>query len=142
MATDFEVVFTQLRGLLSSIESNLVVKADSSTKYSLDTPYSEKYQKEVFFGAAVILRNDVSYHLMPVYVFPELLADISPTLKKKLRGKSCFHFKTILDSELFELQTLTTACFEKFVRGGLINQINQNQLEPLESVYEDMTALA
>ncbi len=73
MATDFAAVFTQLRGLLSSLESNLIVKADSLIGYSLDTPYSEEYKKSLFFAAVNINKNYVSYHLMPVYMFPELL---------------------------------------------------------------------
>jgi hypothetical protein len=123
VANDFTAVFTQLRGLLLRLQSNLIVKADSVMGYSLDTPYSEKYKKALFFAAVKINKNYVSYHLMPVYVFPELLEGISPTLKKRMQGKSCFSFKTISDSELFELQTLTTACFEKFERGGLLQKL-------------------
>jgi hypothetical protein len=123
MANDFATVFTQLRGLLLGIESNLIVKADSLMGYSLDTPYSEKYKKALFFGAVKINKNYVSYHLMPVYMFPELLEGISPTLKKRMQGKSCFNFKTISDSELFELQILTSACFEKFLHGDLLQKL-------------------
>jgi hypothetical protein len=61
--------------------------------------------------------------LMPVYTFPELLEGISPILKKRIQGKSCFNFKTISDSELFELQILTTACFEKYVQSGLLQKL-------------------
>jgi hypothetical protein len=122
MATDFAAVFMQLRGLLFRLQSNLIVKADSLVGYSLDTPHSEKAKKTLFFAALKINKNDVSYHLMPVYVFPELLEGISSALKKRMLGKSCFNFKTISDSELFDLQTLTTACFEKFLHGGLLQK--------------------
>jgi hypothetical protein len=51
---------------------------------------------------------------MPVYGCPELLEDISPELKKRMQGKSCFNFKTV-DEKLFkELGKLTKAGFQKF----------------------------
>jgi len=32
-------------------------------------------------------------HLMPLYMRPELAAAISPVLKRRMPGKTCFHFK-------------------------------------------------
>jgi hypothetical protein len=121
-STDFPDVFVKLQKLLSGFESNLLVKANSSEKYSLNTPYSEQHQKELFFGAVVVMKNYVNYHLMPIYVFPELLENVTPKLKKRMQGKSCFNFKTISEIELLELRALTLASCEKFVRDGLIKQ--------------------
>jgi len=68
----------------------------------------------IFFGAAQIKKNYVSFYLMPVYMFPELLKGISPELKKHMQGKSCFNFKKV-DPELFkELTKLTKLSVEKF----------------------------
>jgi hypothetical protein len=49
-------------------------------------------KKVIFFGAAQIKKNYVSFYLMPVYMFmfPKLLDNISPELKKHMQGKSCF----------------------------------------------------
>ena len=30
---------------------------------------------------------------MPVYMFPDLLDGISPELRRRMQGKSCFNFK-------------------------------------------------
>jgi hypothetical protein len=58
----------------------------------------------------------VSYHLMPVYTHAELAAKISPALRKRMQGKSCFNFKTV-DAALFaELGVLTAAGAEVFSR--------------------------
>ena len=65
---DFQMIFDQLRPILQAYESNLVVEADAPGNYSLNTPYSAKYKKEVFFGAVQIRKNYVSFHLMPVYI--------------------------------------------------------------------------
>jgi hypothetical protein len=111
---DFLAVFEELKNILKPYAKNLTVKADTADTYYLDGPYSEKWKKELFFGSAQIKKNYVSFYLMPVYMYPELLNDISPELKKRMQGKSCFNFKK-LESELFkELETLTFKGAEKF----------------------------
>jgi len=111
---DFLVVFEELKSILKPFESELNVTADTSIAYSLDGPYSEKWEKPLFFGAAQIKKNYVSFYLMPVYMFPELLKDISPGLKKRMQGKSCFNFKKV-EPELFsELTGLAHKSAERF----------------------------
>ena len=44
---------------------------------------------------------------MPVYVNPKLLNNISPELKRRMQGKSCFNFKKIDESLFEELAVLT-----------------------------------
>ncbi len=56
----------------------------------------------MFFGAAVIKKNYVSFHLMPVYVHPDLLEGISDGLRKRMQGKSCFNFKALDEDTLAE----------------------------------------
>jgi hypothetical protein len=111
---DFPTVFEQLRSILKSHAQNLTVKTDAAGTYYLDGPYSEKWKKELFFGSAQIKKNYVSFYLMPVYMYPELLKDVSPELKKRMQGKSCFNFKKV-EPELFaELTELTRRGAEKF----------------------------
>jgi len=111
---DFPIVFEQLKNILQPYAKNLTITADTSKGYSLDGPYSEKWKKVIFFGAAQIQKNYVSFYLMPVYMYPELLKDISPELKKRMQGKSCFNFRKV-EPELFkELAELTRKGVEKF----------------------------
>lgn len=111
---DFAVVFQQLRSILSPYAPDLIVKIDSPEAYSLDGPYSEKWKKELFFGSAQIKKNYVSFYLMPVYMYPELLNDISPELKKHMQGKSCFNFKKVEPALFEELARLAGEGAEKF----------------------------
>ena len=111
---DFPLVFEQLKSILQPYAKNLSVKADTSDIYYLDGPYSEKWKKVLFFGSVQIKKNYVSFYLMPVYMYPELLKDISPGLKKHMQGKSCFNFKKV-EPELFqELTKLTHKGVEKY----------------------------
>jgi hypothetical protein len=105
--TNFPLVFEQLKSILKPYTKNLTITVDTATGYSLDGPYSEKYKKAIFFGAAQIKKNYVSFYLMPAYMFPELLKGISPELKKHMQGKSCFNFKKVEPDLLKELKQLT-----------------------------------
>ena len=104
---DFPIVFEYLKNILQPYSPSLTVKADTSDTYYLDGPYSAKWKKDLFFASAQVKKNYVSFYLMPVYMFPDLLENISPELTKHMQGKSCFNFKKV-DPELFhELAELT-----------------------------------
>ena len=116
--SDFPLVFEQLRAILKPYAKALTVTADSPEAFSLDGPYSEKWKKTVFCGAAQIKKNYVSFYLMPVYMCPDLLERISPGLKKRMQGKSCFNFKQPEPALFKELAALTRAGFERFQKEG------------------------
>ena len=111
---DFPVVFEQLKNILKPYAEKLTVKVDTSDTYYIDGPYSKKWKKQLFFGSAQVKKNYVSFYLMPVYMYPELLQNISPDLKKRMQGKSCFNFKKIEPDLFKELSELTRKSVEKF----------------------------
>lgn len=117
---NFTETFQQLKKLLMKYESQLTLTVSDETNYSLDAGYSEKYKRNIFFGAINIKKNYVSFHLMPVYIFPELLKSISPSLKKRMQGKSCFNFKKIDPAELKELEMLTKYGFDTYKKEKLL----------------------
>lgn len=114
LQTDFSPVFEQLKSILQPFAPTLTVTADTPNAYSLDGPYSEKWKKPLFFGSAQVKKNYVSFYLMPVYMFPDLLKDISPELKKHMQGKSCFNFKKVEPDLFEELAALTRKGAEQF----------------------------
>lgn len=105
--------FAALRRILASHAKGLKVTADGPKGYSLNTPYCARWKKELFFGSVQVTKNYVSFHLFPVYMFPDLLEGISPELKARMQGKACFNFRAP-DEELFrELAALTKAGLER-----------------------------
>ena len=111
---EFPVVFDQLKKILQPYALKMSVTTDTPEAYSLDGPYSEKWKKAVFFGSAQIKKNYVSFYLMPVYMFPDLLKDISPELRKHMQGKSCFNFKKVEPALFKELAGLAQKGAERF----------------------------
>ncbi len=110
---DFLNIFEHLKPVLAGA-TGLRVTIDDPDHYSLNTPVSSKTGKEIFFGAVRIQKNYVSYHLMPVYMFPDLLSELSPELKKHMQGKSCFNFKKPDEALFTELAELTRRGVERF----------------------------
>lgn len=117
----FEKIFARLRDIMLPYGRILDCTSDAAGDYYVNTAHIMKNKKPLFFGAVQIRKNYVSYHLMPVYVFPELLDDVSPALRKRMQGKSCFNFKAD-DKKLFEeLAQLTQAGFEQYKAGGYVS---------------------
>ena len=111
---DTSEIFANLKSILQPYEPPLSVVHNKSDHYYLNTPTTETNRKAEFFGAVQIKKSYVSYHLMPVYYYPELLSDISPELRNRMQGKSCFNFKTKDDLLLTELSSLTKTSFNKY----------------------------
>jgi len=53
---------------------------------------------------------------MPVYMYPDLIKTISPELKKRMQGKSCFNFKKVEKPLFDELNELTKQGFERLMK--------------------------
>ena len=116
----FEQIYHELREILKPYEAGLVVEVDTARGYSLNTQYSEKWKKVLFFGAATIKKNYVSFYLMPVYMYPDLLNGISPALKARMQGKSCFNFKQPDPALFAELTALTQKAVERVRQDALL----------------------
>ena len=90
---EFPVVFEHLRKILKPFESKLTAKTDTPDNYYLEGPYSEKWKKELFFGAAQIKKNYVSFYLMPVYMYPNLLKGHQPGIEEAHAGQVLFQLQ-------------------------------------------------
>ena len=103
---DLGPVHERLRAILTPYRERLTVASDGPAGMSLELP---GYEGNPWgFAAATRLGSRyVSFYLMGVYGAPELLESISPELRRRMQGKSCFNF-TRIDEPLFaELAELT-----------------------------------
>ena len=74
----------------------------------------DRIGRPLFVAAVQTRKNYVSYHLMPIYAAPRLARSLSPGLKKRMHGQSCFNFTTIDAAHVRELSALTKAGIEAF----------------------------
>jgi len=117
---NFDTVFTDLRAIMEPYIKGLDRKTDDASELYVDTKYIQKNKKPLFFGAVQIKKSYVSYHLMPVYLKPELLDGMSSELQARMQGKSCFNF-TQSEKQLFkELAALTKAGRASYKAQGFV----------------------
>ncbi len=114
MSSDFAAVFAVLKPVLAKYAKRLSVKADTPTEYTLLTkrpsPFPQHKGQPMYFGSVRLGKAYVSFHLMPLYMCPALTDTISPALKRRMQGKTCFNFKNDPEAELIgELRRLTEA---------------------------------
>ena len=111
---DFDGTFRALKKLLKAYERRLVVQADSENNYCLITKHIMKNKQPLWFAGVRKGKAYVSYHLIPIYACPELAKGMSPELKKRMQGKTCFNFKKVEEKLFKELGQLTKSALQRF----------------------------
>ena len=119
MAADFESAFEALKSVFTPYANRLLVEADTPTNYALysrvPSPFPQHKGHGVYFGSVQIGKAYVAFHLIPLYMNEALTATISPELKKRMQGRTCFNFKTAPEAEILaELERLAAIGFESF----------------------------
>ena len=118
---DFRSVFAGLRAILEPYAPEMEVNADTDVEYGLQTHWRRaKDGYPGHFAMVKVGRRYVSYHLMPVYGFPELLDDMSDGLRSRMQGKSCFNFTAVDGASFTELTALTRRGYDAFAANGLL----------------------
>jgi hypothetical protein len=114
----FATIFVRLRKILEPHSVRLTVTANAPDHYCLELAFSPKLKKAMPAAWVKIGKGYVSYHFMPVYMFPKLRERLSEELRARMQGKSCFNFK-VPDETLFkELERLTTEGFAMCRQAG------------------------
>jgi hypothetical protein len=120
---EFSSAFAALKALLERHAKGLVVQSDTDAVYSLGgrvaSPFPQHKGHPMWFGSAKLGKAYVSFHLMPLYMNPALTKIVSPALKKRMQGKTCFNFKAVPEPELLkELEQLTEAAIQDWTAKG------------------------
>ena len=118
---DFAPVYAALHKILAPYAAKLNTKKDDGSELYVDTKHIQKNKKPLFFGAVQVKKSYVSFHLMPVYMQPELLASVSPELKSRMQGKSCFNFSAVEPALFKELAALTKASYGSYKEQGFVS---------------------
>jgi hypothetical protein len=111
---DFAAVDRRLREILEPLRSSLVATKDGPDGLILEIPGLEGKP----WGSVAAIRHGkryVSFYLMSVYALPDLLESMSPELRRRMQGKSCFNFTTVDEALFAELARITQAGFEPYL---------------------------
>jgi hypothetical protein len=119
MADDFRAVLALLKPVLAGYADRLAVTGDTPDEYALATrspsPFPQHKGQPLHFASVRLGKAYVSFHLMPIYMSPALTKGISPALRRRMQGKSCFNFREDPGPDvLAELKRLTEAGFNEW----------------------------
>lgn len=129
MATkkDLRPVFDRLKEIFAPYESKMNIAQDNDNMYVLNTRYLLKKNYPLMFGGVRLGKNYVSYYLMSIYANLGESTGISPELKKRMQGKSCFNFTAIDDSLFKELAKITKEGAKRFSDETVVERLRQAQ---------------
>ena len=130
MNSEFAAIFAQLKSILAKHAAWLTVSADAADHYCVDVDYSPKFKKGFPVAWVKIGKAYVSYHFMPVYMFPQLAAGMSKELRARMQGKSCFNFKRADEGLFQELAAVTDRGFAMCRKAGLGPEVKKAAKAP------------
>jgi len=113
---EFAQVYAELRALMIESAAGMIVAQDGEDGLVMHAPIPHplKPNLPMWFGAVQIGKAYVSYHLMPLYMNAAMQARVTPALKKRMQGKTCFNFKAVDEAVFAELEVLTRAAADAF----------------------------
>jgi len=124
MSKDFDSVFRDLRAILERQASTLSVSDDRPKRYCLDAPIGPatlkswggtRKRQTIPVAWTEIGKAYVSFHVMGLEA---VSVTLSPRLKARLQGKTCFNFSAP-DRTLFdELETVTVRSIAALRKAG------------------------
>jgi hypothetical protein len=129
MSTEFESIFVRLRSILQKHARTLSVKDNGRDRYCLEgrvgpatlAAWGGKMKKPMIPVAWVeIGKAYVSYHLMGVYGNTILREGMSKELQARMKGKTCFKFRSNDEALFKELERLTVQGIAAFKKAGFL----------------------
>ena len=113
MTGEFAAIEARLWAILEPYRGRL----EAGSIYGLGTLKWIGTKQHDFFAGVRVAPKHVAFHLMPVYTYPHLLDDVSPALRKQMKGKTTFDFTTVDEALLAELAALTARSFDAYMGG-------------------------
>ncbi len=122
--SELKAMFKGLRSLLKRYQPPLVAKMDDAGHFDLwsvkDVEIAGRKRKEVYFAGAIIQKSFVGFYYMPVYDSPEMKKLFPPELLSLLKGKSCFHIKTLDARLLRQIKSALAAGYKLYKKNGWV----------------------
>ena len=115
-------MFDTLKLLLQKYQPPLVPKVENDSSYDLwsfrPLVIDGRKRSEIFFAGLMIQKSYVGFYFMPMYVQPEIKEIFAPELLNLLKGKSCFHVKSLTPELLTSIEAVLKAGFACYQARG------------------------
>ena len=115
MGEPVEALYAELKARMQRGAAGMTpTEAPDGVTWHAAWPNPARPKEAMWFGRVQPRKAYVAVHLMPVYSHPELLDGLSPALKKRMQGKSCFNFAKTEPEVFEELEALVRRCAEAY----------------------------
>ncbi len=111
----FAEVDRRLRMIFDPFRSRLVATKDDADGLILQIPGLEA-EPWGYVGGTRVGKRYVSVYLMSVYAQPEVVESMSPALRRRMQGKSCFNFTTVDEPLVEELGQIAQSGFDHYLK--------------------------
>lgn len=99
MKTDLNEIRATLKELFRKGTPPLAVRKDNENVFEVAGTKEVMQGKQLvdgyYFGSVVPKPKDVRLYFFPIYTHVKEYEDLSPEMRKCLKGKSCFHIKKL-----------------------------------------------
>lgn len=117
-------LFARLKTLLEPYAELLVVRRDEPGYYDLwsekEIELAGRRRPDVFFAGLIIQKSHVGFYFMPLYADGDLAAVFGPDLLATLKGKTCFHLKTLTPALEEQLQAALASGYRMYEERGWV----------------------
>lgn len=124
MKTEISEIQTALIDLLKGQCPPLAVRKDDAKVFEVagTIPAMQGKQKVdgYYFASIMPKPKDVRLYFFPIYTHVDAFADISPELRKFLKGKSCFHIKKLSPEIETQIASMIRKGVELYQADGVI----------------------
>ena len=123
---ELESIFLQIKKILEQHSVDLLARdeyigSQAKTKkpgYHLygkkEVSLFGKKPKLTYIAGVIQQKHYVSFYLSPIYSHPDVYSDLSPDLKKVLKGKSCFNIKRATPQLLNDIKEVLERGIDKY----------------------------
>jgi len=124
MIKDINEVREKLVAVLREYEGVLKITSDTTDKFevtgTIPAMQGKKQVDGMYFATVIPKLKDVRLYFFPVYTHREEIGALPADLKKALKGKSCFHVKSIDEAFEANLRALVKQSIVLYQEAGLL----------------------
>ena len=124
MKTDLNEIREALIASFSASIPPLRVRTNKPTNFEIagtKEVMQGKQKVDGFYFASVVPKpNDIRLYFFPIYTHVDAYSDLSPELRKCLKGKSCFHIKKLSPEMEVEIKGMIERGVSLYLEEGLI----------------------
>ena len=124
MTKDINEIQSTLINILKEHMGVLKVSVETDQKFevsgTIEAMQGKKKVDGIYFSSVVPKPKDVRFYFFPAYTHKEQIGELPDSLKKALKGKSCFHVKYMDDDLEQDFKELVRTSITLYQEDGLL----------------------